>query len=299
MMTLAPDSKTTQAPIADSPVTARDEYFFDLNGFVVLRQVLSPEHVAEMNAILTEITHLDPPLHAGEWYGGVQAHSYGGSEGINLQQIYEAGEPFERLIDYPGWFAKVKHFVGGEGTFDWHHGPLFIDENFANLRGPGEAIGLHSGGQAGVIRNQFRYHNGRFHCGQVNILMALTDIGPGDGATMVIPASHKSNFDHPDHDKHGMKTGETRSFDGLEGAIEVHMQAGDALLFVDAICHGSAARVNPGERRIVVYRYGPSWSNFRHPYSVSPEMLARITPQQRKIVCPQTPMKREPNRLAG
>lgn len=291
---------TTPGPtIADVPVTPREEYFFDLNGFLVLKNVLTKSHVAEMNAILTGIAQLDPPLGAGEWYGGVHTHSYGGAEGINLQQIYEAGEPFERLIDYPGWFAKVKHFVGGENTFDWHHGPLFIDENFANLRGPGEAIGLHSGGYEGVQRNQYRYRNGRFHCGQVNILMALTDIGPGDGATMVIPASHKSNFVHPDVAKHSMKAGEVRSVDDVEGAIEVHLEAGDALLFVDAISHGSARRVNPGERRIVVYRYGPSWGSFRHPYTASEELQARLTPRQRKVACPQPPIPREPNRIPG
>jgi hypothetical protein len=284
---------------ADIPVTPREEYLFDLNGFVILRNALTKTHVAEMNAVLTDITSLDPPLRPGDWYGCVHAHNYGGAEGINLQQIYEAGGPFESLIDYPGWFAKIKHFVGGEQTFDWHHGPLFIDENFANLRGPGEAIGLHSGGHIGVKRCQYRYHNGRFQCGQVNVLMALTDIGPGDGATMVIPASHKANFVHPDTEAHHMRFGEVRSVDDVEGAIEVHMEAGDALLFVDAINHGSARRVNSGERRIVVYRYGPSWGTFRHPYRASEELLRRLTPRQRSVVRPQSPIKREPNRIPG
>lgn len=285
--------------IVDAPASPRDEYLFDLNGYLILKDVLTKSHVAEMNDVLTGIAGLQPPLRQGEWFGCVHAHSYGGAEGVNLQQIYEAGEPFERLIDYPGWFAKVKHFVGGEQSFDWHHGPLFIDENFANLRGPGEAIGLHSGGVHGVKRCQYRYHNGRFQCGQVNVLMALTDIGPGDGATMVIPGSHKSNFLHPDSERYNMKQGEVRSVDNVEGAIEVHLEAGDAVMFVDAISHGSARRVNPGERRIVVYRYGPSWGNFRHPYRASAELLRRLTPRQRAVVCPQSPIKREPNRIPG
>ncbi|GAB4461967.1 MAG: hypothetical protein OHK0029_28070 [Armatimonadaceae bacterium] len=288
-----------KAGMSPEPVSPMEEYLFDLRGFLILKNALDKDHLVQMNAILTEITSLEPPLRVGEWYGYVHAHNYGGAEGINLQQIYEAGEPFERLIDHPAWIEKVKHFVGGKGTFDWHHGPLFIDENFANLRGPGEAIGLHSGGAEGVKRTQFRYHNGRFQCGQINILMALTDIGPGDGATMVIPGSHKSNLIHPHLMQSGMKAGEVRSVDGVEGAIEVHLEAGDALLFVDAICHGSAKRVNAGERRIVVYRYGPSWGNFRHPYQASEELLQRLTPEQRRIVYPQLPVKREPNRLAG
>lgn len=96
-----------------------------------------------------------------------------------------------------------------------------------------------------------------------------------------------------------MKPGVVTSVDDVEGAVEVHLNAGDALLFVDAIAHGSARRVNPGERRIVVYRYGPSWGNFRHPYRASQELLDRLTPRQRAVVCPQPPIQREPNRLPG
>jgi hypothetical protein len=269
-------------------VTVLDIYRFDLWGYLPLRGALTPDEVAELNACLDAI----PPLQPGEWYGYLHAHRFGELDGLNLQQIYEAGEPFERLIDHPSWFDKALHFVGGEGTFDCAHGPLFIDENFANFRGPGEAIGMHSGGHTGVKRCQFRYHAGRFMCGQLNLLIALTDIGPGDGATMVIPGSHKSNFEHPHaRDARG-------SVDEIEEAIQIQMQAGDALLFVDAISHGSAKRVNPGIRRIVVYRYGPSWGNFRHGYQPSPELLERLTPGRRRIVQPQRPLPRVPNRLS-
>ncbi|MAS33167.1 MAG: hypothetical protein CL610_04115 [Anaerolineaceae bacterium] len=272
-------------------LTDREIYLFDLRGYLLLENAISADHVAEMNAVIDDIL----PLQHNEWYGYIQGHTFGDSEGTNLQQIYEAGEPFERLIDHPAWIDKVKYFVGGEGTFDYKHGPLFIDENFANIRGPGEAIGLHSGGHEGTKRTQFRFHNGRFMCGQVNILMALTDIGPGDGATMIIPGSHKANFPHPEFNKHKMG-GEQASVDGAEGAIEVHMKAGDALLFVDAISHGSARRVNPDNRRIVVYRYGPSWGNFRHGYQPSPELVERLTPERRRIVQPQQLLVREPQK---
>ena len=266
-------------------------YLFDLRGYIVLPNALTPEEVAELNECLDAI----PPMEAGEWYGYVHAHRYGTTDGFNLQQIYEAGEPFERLIDHPSWIDKVKHFVGGEGSFDYHHGPLFIDENFATFRGPGEAIGLHSGGYPPIHRNQFRYHNGRFMCGQIDILIALTDFEPGDGGTMIIPGSHKSNFRHPHYDKHRMAVGAT--VEGIEGAVEIQMKAGDALLFVDGAAHGSAKRTNPGIRRTIVYRYGPSWGNFRYGYQPSPELLERLTPERRQIVQPLELIPREPNKL--
>lgn len=273
--------------------TDLETYLFDLRGYLHLENALSNKEVGELNACLDEI----PPLAPGEWYGHVQAHTYGDdTSGLNLQQIYEAGEPFETLIDHPSWFEKVKRFVGGEGSFDYHHGPLFIDENFANFREPGEAIGLHSGGFPPILRNQFRYHGGRFMCGQINILIALTDIGPGDGGTMVIPGSHKSNFKHPHFDRHRMARDAT--VEGVEGAVEMHMAAGDALLFVDGISHGSARRSNTGIRRVVVYRYGPSWGNFRHGYQPSPALLQRLTPQRRRIVQPQQLLTQEPQERA-
>lgn len=77
------------------------------------------------------------------------------------------------------------------------------------------------------------------------------------------------------------------STDDVKGAIEVHLQAGDALLFVDALMHGSARRINDGQRRICVYRYGPSWANFRHDFTPSEALLERLTEQRRKIVFPK------------
>ena len=261
--------------------TDREIYLFDLRGYLLLKHALNAAEVAACNAGIDAIL----PIEKDQWVGYVHGHNFNDNDGINLQQIYEGGPAFERLIDQPSWIDKVKHFVGGEGTFDWNHGPLFIDENFANIRGPGQAIGLHSGGHIGLKRTQYRYHNGRFQCGQINILIALTRIGPGDGATMLIPGSHKANFEHPDFEMHRMR-GEQASVDDVEGAIELFMEPGDALLFVDCISHGSAKRMNDGNRRIVVYRYGPSWGNFRHGYQPSPELLERLTPERRQIVQP-------------
>ena len=268
-----------------------DIYLFDLRGYLHIEGALDAAEVRQLNEGLDAIPSLEP----GEWFGYIQAHTYGTVDGLNLQQIYEAGEPFERLIDHPSWFERIKLFVGGEGSFDYHHGPLFIDENFANFRRPGEAIGLHSGGYPPIHRNQFRYHGGRFMCGQVNVLLALTDIGPGDGGTMLIPGSHKSNFSHPHFDRHRMQPGGA-TVEGIEGAVEMHMKAGDALVFVDGISHGSARRSNDGERRIVVYRYGPSWGTFRQGYAPSPELLERLPPQRRQIVQPLPLLPREPQK---
>ncbi|MBT5828728.1 MAG: hypothetical protein HOH77_00935 [Candidatus Latescibacteria bacterium] len=78
--------------------------------------------------------------------------------------------------------------------------------------------------------------------------------------------------------------------ENVAGAIEVHLEAGDAVLFVDCMSHGSAIRTNPGERRIVIYRYGPHWGHSRYGHKPSPEVLERVTPTQRKILEPISPL---------
>jgi hypothetical protein len=268
--------------------TDLEEYLFDLNGFLILRGVLSHAEVAAANALIDQIPRSLP---RGGWHGWVQRENHPEHRGISYQQVYELGGVFERMIDHPAYLNYVLRFIGGQGTYDGWHGPAFIDENFLTVRDPGEAIPLHSGGHEGCKRTAYHYHNGRFQCGQVNVLTAFTDVGPGDGATMVIPGSHKSNIVHPafmqtDRVKDWSEDGGASS-DGVAGAVEVYMEAGDAIIFVDATCHGSAKRVNPGERRHSVYRYGSAWNRSRFGYHASPELLERLNPRARKLVHPR------------
>src|SRR5271168_5071601 len=72
-------------------VTDREKYFFDLQGFIVIRQALNAAEVTELNAALDAISRIKP----GEWYGAVHGHTYGTKDGLNYQQIYEGSEPFE------------------------------------------------------------------------------------------------------------------------------------------------------------------------------------------------------------
>lgn len=259
-----------------------EEYLFDLQGFVLLKAALSSEEVGACNAVVDEIPK---SLGRGQWWGHVQREDHPEHRGRSYQQIYEAGAAFEQFIDHRSWINYVSRFVGGQDTFDYHHGPLFIDENFVTCRGPGDAIPIHGGGHDRCKKMSFGYHNGRFYCGQVNVLIALTKAGPGDGETMLIPGSHKSNVVHPAF----LDQGQDRwvrggSLEGIAGAVSIFMEAGDAIVFVDCCCHGSARRTAEGERRFAVFRYGSSWNRTRWGYSPSDELLGRLSPYAAAIV---------------
>ncbi len=252
------------------------DYLFDLRGYIILKAAASPDLVNRLNAAIDP--YLD--LQYLAWRGNVQRLDNNGDAGIELQNIVEGGSPFEELIDHPSWYKRLLRYCGEKESYVEG---LFIDECFASIRRTGGFFPVHSGNQDGVVRNQYRFVNNKFRCGQVNILLALTDVGPGDGGTMVIPGSHKSNFSHPDM----LKPWEERNtMDAMPGAVEVHLKKGDAILFVDALAHGASTRTNPGERRVVIYRYGPTWGSTRYGYRYSEELLNRLTPDRRKILDP-------------
>jgi hypothetical protein len=263
-------------------LTEVEEYMFDLHGYLLIKGALRAGQVKELNAIVDTYEDMKP----GEWRGWVcRSAQVPGHK--HLHQVFEMGKPFEELINHPAWIKRVNRFVGGDDG-------LFIDESFIDIRNKGGTIRPHSGAHKRRIRTQFRYHNGEFRCGEINILLALTEIGPGDGATMVVPGSHKSNLIHPafqrmEIHKKGDRSWEKQGLGGFEGAIEVHCEAGDALLFVDCMAHGAAVRRKEGQRRIAVIRYGPHWGGDRYGYQPSPELIARLTPERRQIVQPLPP----------
>lgn len=263
--------------------TALDDFLFDLHGYLILKQAVEPELVADLNRLIDEL----PALENRRWHGNAQRRDYNAAAGFELHNCVEAGEPFERLIDHPDWINYVRRYCGEEQSYIEG---LFIDECILSVRRSGGHHPVHSGGYQGALRGAYHYNHGVFRCGQCNIILALTDIGPGDGATMVIPGSHKSNLPHPQAGDYAR----LERMDTLEGAIEVHLQKGDALLFVDGLMHGGSSRTNPGERRVVIYRYGASWGATRFGYTYSQTLLDRLTPERRKVLQPVLPLRPQP-----
>ena len=272
---------TPVVPERESTDVEKD-YLFDLHGYRVTDGALSADQLGCINGWVDQQIQQD--LQPGQWLGNVEVHTYQGHDGINFQNIVEGGDVFEEMIDHPAWIEQVRHYI-----CNGMHG-LSINEAFLNVRESGGFIGIHSGGHNNGFVANVRHHTGRWMVGQINILVALTDIGPGDGATTVIPGSHKSHEVHPSMRAEGERAGASEVYNddivaGEQLAMqEVYLKAGDSLMFTDAICHGSAARTNPGARRVLIYRYSPHVLKPRYNYIPSEGLLARLTPARRKII---------------
>jgi ectoine hydroxylase-related dioxygenase (phytanoyl-CoA dioxygenase family) len=261
--------------------TALDDFLFDLNGYLILRDAVDADLLARLNAAFAAF----PPLEQGEWVGNAQRRDYNGATGFELHNCLEFDPAFAELIDHPSWIEYLRRYCGEQGSYVEG---LFIDECIASIRRSGGHHPVHSGGFQAALRNKYVYEHGVFRCGQCNVILAVSDVGPEDGPTMVIPGSHKSNFPHPNAGSYA----NLDRMDNLEGAVPVLLQAGDAVLFVDGIMHGGSSRTRAeGERRVTIFRYGPLWGSTRFGYTYSPALLDRLTPAQRKLLQPVAPSR--------
>lgn len=270
------------------------DYMFDLHGYMILDQALSTDHLDALNQWVDDhwsyVTNPRPRTDRAEedpWIGHVETHSYGMDDGVNFQNIVEGGPIFERLIDHPAWLPLVTKYVNPVNG-------LSIHENLLNVRGPGGYLYIHSGGHAPLCYFTFRQENtGAWMVGQINILMALEDIGPGDGPTVIVPGSHRATEAHPRLKREGegvVSAHDVREAAGTAyGTREIYLKAGDALFFADCVTHGSAERINPGYRRAIIYRYSPRYLRTRFNYELSDALLARLTPERRAILEPVAP----------
>ena len=155
-----------------------------------VRNALSAAEVAEMNATIDSHADMEP----GQWRGWVHDRSANAGSGMRyLHNLFECGDVWEGLIDHPSWIHHMHRYCGSAPGAPAGSG-LYLDENFSIVMAgadpvtgaPGGATGLHSGAHKRRVRTQFRFHNGEFRCGQISLLVALTDIGEGDGATIVV-----------------------------------------------------------------------------------------------------------------
>ena len=129
---------TTLLPQSSSP-SALDDYLFDLNGFLIVKGVLSASELDDLNGAFDSF----PPIAPGEWTGNSQRRDYTADTGYELHNCLEYSAAFDPLIDHPGWIAHARRYAG---EADSYTEGVFIDECIATIRTAGGHHPVHSGG---------------------------------------------------------------------------------------------------------------------------------------------------------
>jgi ectoine hydroxylase-related dioxygenase (phytanoyl-CoA dioxygenase family) len=218
-------------------VTDEERYRFDLDGYLVVRDALAPAQVAELNAILeTRIAaSVDPEADRHRFYG--------------TDTLLAWGQPYRDLIDHPNILPYLQEFIGDHAR---------LDHDYADVirRGDGETGSLH-GGNAPFDETFFYAHrDGRIRCGLLVVAYSLHDVNPGDGGFGCIPGSHKANYPLP--------AGWTQLHQPVDCVRAVAAPAGSAIIFTEALTHGTLPWHGQRDRRTVFYKYSPksiSWES--------------------------------------
>ena len=251
-----------------------ERYLFDLNGYLVLRQVLDAGEVAELNAGID---------HHGEALNEREGSLAGGSEALaGTSHRKDLGgmlgwerpwcEPFRRLLVHPVVKPFLEAILGRGYRLD--HGPGLI----AMDRGC-EGGTLHGGGvERADMSEPYFFKADRIYTGLTVVEYLLADEGPGDGGVAVVPGSHKANLPCP----RSMKDWERYQ----EHVVEVNGKAGDAVIFTETLTHGTLPWTAAHERRALLYKFSPGCLAYGAGVhrAVYPDYVADMTEEEREVM---------------
>ena len=208
----------------------RQRYLFDLNGYLTVPGALSSAVLAELNGLMDERVARDVPAEA-------TTHRFG--------DVLDWGPAVRRLIDHEPILPYLAEILGGD---------FRLDHDYADLIRSGKGpIGtrLHGGAVPYDPGQSYTFIEGRPRSGLLVVAYNLRDVGPDDGGFGCVPGSHKANLPFPEEWR---ELSEDR--DGLVKAVTG--PAGTAIIFTEAMTHGTLPWRGTGERRTLFLKYDPA-----------------------------------------
>lgn len=268
-----------------SSLSHEEKFLFDLQGYIVVRNVLTKEDVASANSAIdahvNDISDREGALRNAPADSKMAAENCRRDLGGMLG--WEEGNVFRRLLAHPKLIPYLNAFVGEGYRLD--HQPMVICQNTNS-----EGFSLHGGPltSSGDINPILQYRcsqSGTFFNTLLAMSVQLSDHNEGDGGFVAIPGSHKLNLAVPDEIAEGTSP-------AFEGVIRQPVtRAGDVVFFSEATVHGAAAWRAAHERRIALYRFAPP--NFGYGrgwtenWGISERaMKALLTNEQRSVLQP-------------
>ena len=216
----------------------QQRFLFDLYGFIVVPNVLSEDQIDQLKATLNNSTEQFPPVPQ--------------SEGpLHWAPIWR------EVLDLPAVSPILEDMIGNPmlrsrtdlPTFRLDHIDVHthVKEGFAGGR-------LHGGWNS--VSGLFRYDNGVFYNGLTTVTFELYDTHPNEGGFCCIPGTHKGNVSVPEE-----------WLDLSEGVADcvtrVPAKPGDAIIFTEAVVHGTLPWTAASPRTTLFYKYSPhnlTWS---------------------------------------
>ena len=254
-----------------------ERYLFDLNGYLVIEDVLTEEEVALANQAIDQNqdkVRIRPP---DQKLDGGSAHLAGdlGRGEMSLLNLDSPWcNPFQQMLAHPKIVPYLNEILGKGFRMDHQTFLLSMDKG-------AEGFIFHGSSGPGFDPNQYYiFRDGRMHNGLTVVGFQLTDVNPGDGGLIVIPGSHKSNIACPDS---------IRRYEKHQDQIrQVTSKAGSVVIFTEAVTHGTLPWTADHPRRSILTRYTagnmayvpaypiPEWADERQRRVMEPPYHSRL-----------------------
>jgi ectoine hydroxylase-related dioxygenase (phytanoyl-CoA dioxygenase family) len=256
------DAATTASASYPIKMSEAERYLFDLHGYIIIRNVLTPEEIKEANRIIDhkqnnmierKETALRNAVKGTAFYGT-------GTGRKDLGGVLEWGDDskvFRKILAHPR-LVPLFHGILGKG-YRMDHLPFVIAQDKG-----AEGFQLHGGTvdcNTGQYNPELAYtcHNEFIRSALLGCNVMLTDHNEGYGGFCVVPGSHKSNFKMPK----GMVDGADMY---KEYIIQPKTKAGDVVLFSEGTVHGAMAWTAETQRRVCLYRFSPATNVYGRSY---------------------------------
>lgn len=268
---IGPPAVDRAASDAGGRLTASQRLHLDVYGYVLLENVLTREEVRKIKDALHRL-NAEPDLARHRVYGRRQGDHY-----AHFGHLVEYDPALLHFAAHPKLVPLAEDIVGGSVRLE-------ESEAIINRRDPAadltalrarryHPLGFHTGTRHGWGTYE---EGGRFHCLFVKTLAYLTDVGPDDGGTTVIPGSHRLSWPQ-------------RAI--IEAALaderlvrQIEAPAGSVLLFPESLVHSTTAIRSDRERVILVSGYTPPMLREWPGNEISPTFVAALPEAQRPLI---------------
>ena len=238
-------------------LTEEERQQFETDGFLVVREVLPPERVAELIPVVDRLdAEYRPKMELAD------------SEMLNLFDIIGKDALFLPLLDWPKTFAKVFGILG------WHiqlyHSHMIVTPPLNGAEPKRKRLGWHQ--DSGRLNMDFATDPRP----RVSLKVAffLTDCTDTDrGNFHAVPGSHLRNAVEMPADGDADPA----------GAVPIRVAAGDAVFFDRRIWHAAGHNFSPNARKVLFYGYSYRWLRPRDDMTVA-HLMDRCDPIQQQLL---------------
>jgi hypothetical protein len=242
-------------------LTPAERIYLDVYGYVVLKNTFTPDETGTMREALHKLKRDLLAAPPGSVLRGAKTKG-GGANRTYLVSIHEADPAISWYVTHPRMVGVSEELIGSQSRVVEVGG--IINSRLPDMDPKKPNYGFHRGTE---INFGSHIQNGLYHCNFVKVLTNLTELGPDDGGTVVIPGSHK--METPD---------DVMIANAMKDPSLVHQviaPAGSTLLFSETLIHGTGQIRSDRERTILITGYATSLFPHWDDLPVSAEFMER------------------------